>query len=132
MKLTNKHKGEDHIMTKQEITRISIECREGSGYPVWNILMMVTPKPGMSPSYGELVMMAEKILREAKDLKTGQGWYACNADVMAWSASKKTNLHHRGILKPHDYRVTLDIVNSKDEPLDNIGDSDEEEMVDEP
>lgn len=103
------------MVTKQEIDRITIECRHGSGYPVWNITMSVIPQPNAPTTYEDLVTAAEKVLREAKDLKTGMGWYVSNAEVMGWSASKKTNHQHRGFTKPHEYRVTLDIVNSKDE-----------------
>ena len=102
-------------MTRQEITSIAIECRRGSGYPVWNILMMVEPRAGASLRYKEMVSMAEKVLWESKELRANDGWYVANAEVMGWSACKKSHPQHRGVDRPHEYRITLDIVNSKDE-----------------
>ena len=99
-------------MTKQEITKITIECRHGGGHPTWNIMMFVRPErlDGVL-SYSELVLMAERVLREAKDLKSGDGWFVSGAEVMAWSGSNKTNPEYRGPTKPHEFRVTLDMDN---------------------
>lgn len=99
-------------MTKKEITDIKIECRNGSGHPIWNIMMFA--EPGTSEdgfSYADLVTMAEGVLRGAKGLKAGEGWFVSSAEVMAWSGSKRTNLEHRGPTHPHRFRVTLDMEN---------------------
>lgn len=110
-------------MTKQEITKVTIECRHGSGHPIWNIMMFATPeRPDGALSYSELVLMAERVLRDAKDLKSSNGWLVSGAEVMAWSGSEKTNPEHRGLTKPHEFRVTLDMENSAD--LDREDDSD--------
>lgn len=104
-------------MTKECVTKINIECRHGSGHPIWNITMFAEPdkktkKSSESLSYRELVCMAEIILRSAKNLNSKDGWIAVNADVMAWSGSNKPN--YLGIGTPHEYRVTLDMENEKD------------------
>ena len=91
-------------MTKEEIDRISIEHRSEPRY--WNITMFTAPLPGNSgkvPCYADLVEAAEVILR--RDMGLGDEWYARNAEVMAWSDSAE-----RGVLTPHRFRVTLDIV----------------------
>jgi hypothetical protein len=97
-------------MTKQEITKITIECRHGSGHPIWNITMFVNPaQHDENWSYRELVCMAAGLLREAKDLKVSDGWMISNAELMAWSANEKTNPEHRGPTLPHEFRVSLDM-----------------------
>jgi len=91
-------------MIKEEIDAIKIEHRGEPRY--WNITMFVVPKRGNGnkvPSYADLVEAAERILREVKDL--GREWFASNAEVMAWSSRDD-----RGILTPHRFRVTLDMV----------------------
>ena len=91
-------------MTRKEIDSIHIERRGELRY--WNITMFTVPLPGNSgkvPCYADLVETAEGILRYAKGL--GKEWYACNAEVMAWSGNAE-----RGVLTPHRFRVTLDIV----------------------
>lgn len=68
--------------------------------------MFVVPYLGNSgnvPCYADLVDMAEGVLRDAKGL--GREWFASNAEVMAWSSRD-----NRGVLIPHRFRVTLDMV----------------------
>ena len=68
--------------------------------------MFTVPFPGNSgkvPCYDELVTAAGAILREGIGL--GDEWYASNAEVMAWSDNAE-----RGVLTPHRFRVTLDMV----------------------
>ena len=91
-------------MTRKEIDSIHIERRGETRY--WNITMFTVPLPGNSgkvPCYADLVEAAEDVLRKAKGL--GEEWYARNAEVMAWSDSAE-----RGVLTPHMFRVTLDMV----------------------
>ena len=91
-------------MTRKEIDSIHIERRGESRY--WNITMFTVPLPGNSgkvPCYADLVEAAEDVLRDAKGL--GKEWYVRNAEVMAWSDSAE-----RGVLTPHRFRVTLDMV----------------------
>lgn len=90
-------------MTKEEIDKVHIEHRGEARY--WNITMFTVPRPGNSgkvPCYADLVDMAERILREVKDL--GREWFALNAEVMAWSSRDD-----RGVNTPHRFRVTLDM-----------------------
>ena len=68
--------------------------------------MFTVPLPGSSgkvPCYADLVEAAEDVLRDAKGL--GKEWYVSNAEVMAWSDNTE-----RGVLTPHRFRVTLDMV----------------------
>ena len=91
-------------MTRKEIDSIHIERRGELRY--WNITMFTVPLPGNSgkaPCYADLVEAAEDVLRDAKGL--GKEWYVSNAEVMAWSDSAE-----RGVLTPHRFRVTLDMV----------------------
>ena len=91
-------------MTKEEIDDIKIERRGEPRY--WNITMFVVPKRGNGnkvPSYADLVVAAEGVLREAKGL--GREWFPSDAEVMAWSSR-----NDRGILTPDRLRVTLDMV----------------------
>lgn len=91
-------------MTRKEIDSIHIERRGEPRY--WNITMSTVPLPGNSgkvPCYADLVKLAEVILRN--DMGLDEEWYACNAEVMAWSDSTE-----RGVLTPHMFRVTLDMV----------------------
>lgn len=91
-------------MTRKEIDSIHIEHRGEPRY--WNITMFTVPLPGNSgkvPCYTDLVEAAEGILRNAKGL--GKEWCARNAEVMAWSDNAE-----RGVLTPHRFRVTLDMV----------------------
>ena len=91
-------------MTRKEIDSIRIEHRGEPRY--WNITMFTVPLPGNSgkvPCYADLVETAEGVLRDAKGL--GKEWYARNAEVMAWSDNTE-----RGVLTPHRFRVTLDMV----------------------
>ena len=91
-------------MIKEEIDGIKIEHRGEQRY--WNITMFVVPMCGNSgkvPCYADLVEAAEDILRKAKGL--GKEWFASNAEVMAWSSRDD-----RGLLTPHRFRVTLDMV----------------------
>ena len=91
-------------MTREEIDSIHIERRGEPRY--WSITMFTVPLPGnngMVPCYADLVDAAEDVLRDAKGL--GKEWYARNAEVMAWSDSAE-----RGVLTPHRFRVTLDMV----------------------
>lgn len=99
-------------MTKNEITDIKIERRNGSGHPIWNITMFA--EPGASEvgfSYADLVTMAEGVLRSVKLLKACDGWFVSDADVMAWSGSERTNPDYRGHTHPYRFRVTLDMEN---------------------
>ena len=91
-------------MTRQEIDSIHIEKHGEPRY--WNITMFTVPLPGNSgkvPCYADLVDAAEDVLRDAKGL--GKECYARNAEVMAWS-----DCAERGVLTPHRFRVTLDMV----------------------
>lgn len=91
-------------MTKEEIDSVKIEHRGEQRY--WNITMSTIPLRGNSgkvPCYADLVEAAEDILRKAKGL--GKGWFPSNAEVMAWSSRD-----NRGILTPHRFLVTLDMV----------------------
>ena len=91
-------------MIRKEIDSIHIEHRGELRY--WNITMFTVPLPGNSgkvPCYADLVETAEGVLRDAKGL--GKEWYARNAEVMAWSGNAE-----RGVLTPHRFRVTLDMV----------------------
>ena len=91
-------------MTRKEIDSIHIERRGELRY--WNITMFTVPLPGNSgkvPCYADLVEAAEDILR--RDMGLDEEWYARNAEVMAWSDSAE-----RGVLTPHRFRVTLDMV----------------------
>ena len=91
-------------MTKEEIDQVHIEHRGETRY--WNITMFTVPLPGNSgkvPCYADLVKLAEVILRN--DAGLDEEWYARNAEVMAWSDSTE-----RGVLTPHRFRVTLDMV----------------------
>jgi len=91
-------------MTKEEIDQVHIEHRSEAKY--WNVTMFVVPLPGNSgkvPCYADLVEAAEDVLRKAKGL--GREWYARNAEVMAWSDNTD-----RGVLTPHRFRVTLDMI----------------------
>ena len=91
-------------MTRKEIDSIHIERRGDPRY--WNITMFTVPLPGNSgkvPCYADLVETAEDVLRDAKGLC--KEWYARNAEVMAWSDNTE-----RGVLTPHRFRVTLDMV----------------------
>lgn len=91
-------------MTRKEIDSIHIEHRGEPRY--WNITMFTIPLPGNSgevPRYDDLVAAAGDILR--RDICLGDEWYARNAEVMAWSDSAE-----RGVLTPHRFRVTLDMV----------------------
>lgn len=91
-------------MTKEEIDSVKIEHRGEQRY--WNITMFVVPKRGNRgevPSYADLVTMAVDVLCKAKDL--GREWFPSNAEVMAWSSKDD-----HGILTPHRFRVTLDMV----------------------
>lgn len=91
-------------MTKEDIDRVQIERRGEQRY--WNITMFVTPtlgNSGKTPCYDDLIDMAERILREVKDL--GREWSASNAEVMAWSSKGR-----RGVSTPYRFRVTLDMV----------------------
>ena len=91
-------------MTRKEIDSIHIERRGELRY--WSITMLTVPLPGNSgkvPCYADLVEAAEGILRNAKGLD--EEWYARNAEVMAWSGNAE-----RGVLTPHRFRVTLDMV----------------------
>lgn len=91
-------------MTRKEIDSIHIEHRGESRY--WNITMFTVPLTGNSgkvPCYADLVEAAEDILRRDKGLS--DEWYARNAEVMAWSDNTE-----RGVLTPHRFRVTLDMV----------------------
>ena len=91
-------------MTRKEIDSIHIERRGEPRY--WNITMFTVPLPGNSgkaPCYADLVEAAEDILR--RDMGLDEEWYARNAEVMAWSDSAE-----RGVLTPHRFRVTLDMV----------------------
>lgn len=91
-------------MIREEIDDIKIEHRGEQRY--WNITMFVVPKRGNSskvPSYADLVVAAEDVLRKAKGL--GREWFPSNAEVMAWSSRD-----NRGILTPNRFRVTLDMV----------------------
>lgn len=98
-------------MTNKEIDKVHIEHRGEERY--WNITMFTVPCPGNSgkvPCYADLVDMAERILREVKDL--GREWFASNAEVMAWSS-----LDDRGVSTPHRFRVTLNMVTKDMEAL---------------
>jgi len=96
-------------MTKDQINSVKIEPRDcGTS---WNITMFVHPK-GKSPRYDELVKEAEKILRETKGLTRNKGWYASNADVMAWSGDSMRSPDYISITTPHEYRVTLDMLSA--------------------
>lgn len=100
-------------MTRKEIDSIRIEHRGEPRY--WNITMFTVPLPGNSgkvPCYADLVKLAEVILRN--DVGLDEEWYARNAEVMAWSDSIE-----RGVLTPHRFRVTLDMVTKATE--DNNG-----------
>lgn len=91
-------------MTKEEIDDIKIEHRGEQRY--WNITMFVVPKRGNGdkvPSYADLVVAAEDVLRKAKGL--GREWFPSNAEVMAWSSRDD-----RGVLTPDRVRVTLDMM----------------------
>ena len=91
-------------MTRKEIDSIHIERRGEPRY--WNITMFTVPRPGNSgkvPCYADLVEAAEDILR--RDMGLDEEWYARNAEVMAWSDNAE-----RGVLTPHRFRVTLDMV----------------------
>lgn len=91
-------------MIKEEIDRIQIEPRGEPRY--WHITMFVAPLPdnsGKIPCYADLVYRTEDVLREAKGL--GREWFTSNAEVMAWSSRE-----NRGVLNPHRFRVTLDMV----------------------
>ena len=91
-------------MIRKEIDSIHIEHRGELRY--WNITMFTVPLTGNSgkvPCYADLVETAEGVLRDAKGL--GKEWYARNAEVMAWSGNAE-----RGVLTPHRFRVTLDMV----------------------
>lgn len=91
-------------MTKEEIDSIKIEHRGEQRY--WNITMFTVPLRGNSGKvscYADLVEMAEDVLRKAKGL--GKEWFPSNAEVMAWSSR-----NDRGLLTPHRFRVTLDMM----------------------
>ena len=91
-------------MTRKEIDSIHIEHRGEPRY--WSITMFTVPLPdnsGKVPCYADLVEAAEGVLRDAKGL--GKEWYVSNAEVMAWSDHIE-----RGVLTPHRFRVTLDMV----------------------
>ena len=91
-------------MIRKEIDSIRIEHRGEPRY--WSITMFTVPLTGNSgkvPCYADLVEAAEDILRRDKGLS--DEWYARNAEVMAWSDSAE-----RGVLTPHRFRVTLDMV----------------------
>ena len=91
-------------MTKEEIDEIKIEPRGEPKY--WNITMFVTPmrsNSGKVPCYADLVDAAEDVICKAKGL--GRDWFPSNAEVLAWSSRDD-----RGILTPHRFRVTLDMV----------------------
>lgn len=91
-------------MIRKEIDSIHIEHRGEPRY--WSITMFTVPLPGNSgkvPCYADLVETAEDILR--RDMGLGEEWYARNAEVMAWSGNVE-----RGVLTPHRFRVTLDMV----------------------
>ena len=99
-------------MTRDNLESARIECRHGSGYPVWNITAFFRRKDAREKAdYANLVAIAKQVLAEAKRLRSSDGWYARNADAMAWSSAGK-----RGILCATEYRVTVDMVNKKDEP----------------
>lgn len=102
-------------MTEKNIRRITI-CRHGGERPVWNIMMFVCPEDPSEAYFGYamLVKLAETTLREVKGLTTRDGWYVSNAEIMAWSGSRKTNVTHFGPYSPHEFRISLDIENSKD------------------
>lgn len=105
-------------MTRDNLESVKIECRHGSGYPVWNITAFFSRKNAKETAdYANLVDIATQVLAEVKCLMYSDGWYARSADVMAWSSSGKM-----GILCANEYRVTVDMVNKKDEPY---GDSKE-------
>lgn len=105
-------------MTRDNLESAKIECRRGSGYPVWNITAFFERKNAREKAdYANLVAIAKQVLAEAKRLRSSDGWYARSADVMAWSSAGKM-----GILCANEYRVTVDMVNKKDEP-----DEDDEE-----
>lgn len=95
-------------MTREEIDGIKIEHRGEQRY--WNITMYVVPKRGKVPSYADLVTTAEDVLCKAKGL--GKEWFPSDAEVMAWSSRDE-----RGILAPHRFRVTLDMVTKDMEVL---------------
>lgn len=99
------------MISRDDISRITIERRLGSGRPSWSIVMMVEPKVGATMSYKEGVKMAEDILRESKKLTARDGWDAVCADVMAWSGSVESNPDNRGVQDPYEYRVTLSLAN---------------------
>ena len=107
-------------MIKEEIDSVKIEHRGGYGDGCyWNITMMVQPLPGNSgrvPCYADMVEAAEGILRQAKGL--GRKWHASTAEVMGWSSD--CGAEGRGILTPHRYRVTLDMVEL--DMADKLGD----------
>ena len=101
-------------MTRKEIDSIHIERRGESRY--WNITMFTIPLPGNSgkvPCYADLVEAAEDILR--RDMGLDEEWYARNAEVMAWSDSAE-----RGVLTPHRFRVTLDMVNKTMDDINGV------------
>lgn len=101
-------------MTRKEIDSIHIERRGKPRY--WNITMFTVPLPGNSgkvPCYADLVEAAEDILR--RDMGLDEEWYARNAEVMAWSDSAE-----RGVLTPHRFRVTLDMVDKATEGNNGI------------
>lgn len=100
-------------MTRENVSSAKIECRHGSGYPVYNITAFFRRKdPSEKADYGNLVAMAKQMLMETMHLTAKDGWYAYKADVLAWSSVDEKD--SMGILCPTDYRVTLDMMNKKD------------------
>lgn len=87
---------------KGNIRTIKIEPRSNGS--VWNLTMFVSPPKGEEFAYRRMIQLAERVIREAKGL--GEKWTACNAEVMAWSSEKECGIHD-----PHEYRVTLDVIN---------------------
>ena len=92
------------MMDREWIDNVKIEHRGEDGG--MNITMFVRlPATGnyRLPTYGELVLTAESVFRDA--MKADSGKFAPTyADVMAWSDTR-----HRSLDVPHSYRVSLDL-----------------------
>lgn len=93
-------------MDREWIDNIKIKIERRGEDGGMNITMFVRlPATGnyRLPTYGELVMTAESVFRDA--MKADSGKLALTyADVTAWS-----DMRHRSLDVPHSYRVSLDL-----------------------